>query len=216
MKRLLLEKLLHWKNQKERMPILLDGVRQVGKSYLLKTIFGKRHFDNYLILDFLENPNLSKIFKTQKTVSAIVQNIQIEMGVDYNPDTDLLILDEIGECQGAVDSLKYFSEQAPNAFVCASGSNIGLLKSYPVGKVVELKLTPMHFEEFLMANGNEYLLGSYQDISRNELLHEKLWSLYLEYNFVGTIGRFRESGLKTLPLYYVRTYIDLLMQEKEE
>lgn len=185
MYRELIKQLADWKDQEKRMPILLDGARQVGKSYLLKNLFGKVHFDKSIVLDFLEDPSLANIFKGQKTVSSIVENIQIQTGVDLDLKTDLLILDEIGECQEAVDSLKYFSEQAPNSFVCASGSNIGLLDSYPVGKVQELKLTPMNFEEFLTAHENEHIVKAYQDKKRNDAIHAQLWNLYLEYNFVG-------------------------------
>lgn len=185
MKRLLEKPLLEWKNKKDRMPLLLDGARQVGKSYLIEHLFGNKHFKRVIKLDFLQEPGLAHIFSDSKSPETIIAGIQLEFAIDIDPENDLIFLDEIGECQSAVDSLKFFQEQRPELYICASGSNIGLLNRFPVGKVEEYRLYPLTFEEFVIAAGNEQQTRMYQASQRNELLHGKLWRLLLDYYFVG-------------------------------
>ena len=185
MKRTKLKKLVAWKNQQQRMPLLLDGARQVGKTWLLESLFGKQYFRNVVKLDFLENPGLCSIFEGSKNPTHIINQIQIVLGVDIEPERDLVFFDEVGECQNALDSLKFFQEQRPEMYLCASGSNLGLLSSFPVGKVDELHLQPMSFEEFIMAHNNAHLTEAYQAGTRNDIVHSKLWPLLLDYYFVG-------------------------------
>ncbi len=185
MNRLLIKQLLEWRSSDSRKPILLDGARQVGKTYLLETLFGKQNFKNVHKLDFLANPNLSALFEESLEPSIILNNIEIYLNKSIDLKTDILFFDEIGESQTAVNSLKYFSEQLPTAFICASGSNIGLLDSFPVGKVQILELFPLCFEEFLMASNNSKLLEAFKSQSRLKSIHELLWKVLLDYYFVG-------------------------------
>ena len=185
MYRSLLSQLIDWKNQPDRMPLLVDGARQVGKSYLLEHLFGRQHFKQVVKLDFLSDPTLSELFAGSKNPNDILSKLQILRSIDFNPLTDLLLLDEIGECQHAIDSLKYFQEQRADIFVCASGSNIGLLGSFPVGKIQEYHLHPMNFEEFVIAHNNPHLTEAFQQGSRSDIVHQKLWPLLLDYYFVG-------------------------------
>ena len=185
MKRLLEKSLLEWKNKNDRMPLLLDGARQVGKSYLIEHLFGNKHFQRVIKLDFLQEPGFAQIFSDSKNPETIISGIQLELAIDIDPENDLIFFDEIGECQNAVDSLKFFQEQRPELYICASGSNIGLLNRFPVGKVEEYRLYPMTFEEFVISAGNEQLTEMYQASTRNEFLHEKLWKYLLDYYFVG-------------------------------
>ncbi len=185
MDRLLTHKLLDWKQKPERKPLLLDGARQVGKSYLIEEYFGKEQFDRVLKLDFLANPALEKLFEASLQPQDILLNIELELGVDINAQTDLLFFDEIGECPAALNSLKFFAEQRPDLFLCASGSNIGLLDSFPVGKVEVLELFPMCFEEFIMASGNNKILQAFRQGLQIQAAHNKLWDLLLDYYFVG-------------------------------
>ena len=150
MQRTLLNDLLAWKAKPERKPVLIDGARQTGKTYLLQQLFGQT-FANVLRIDFLESPTMADAFAGSLTPTEVLTNIELLAGKSFNPQTDLLILDEIGECQRAVTSLKYFAEQAPHMFVVASGSNIGLLNSFPVGKVEHHYLRPLSFREFMVA-----------------------------------------------------------------
>ena len=185
MDRLLITQLLNWKNQPKRKPLLLDGARQVGKSYLIETCFGKVHFHRVVKLDFLANPNLAGLFGASLNPQDILLNIELELGVDINANTDLLFFDEIGECPAALNSLKFFAEQRPDLYLCASGSNVGLLNSFPVGKVDALELFPMSFEEFVMASGNEKILSAFRQGLQLQASHNKLWELLLDYYFVG-------------------------------
>lgn len=184
MKRLLLSKLLKWKEKSQRKPLLIDGARQTGKTYLLNDLLGT-HFDNVLRLDFLESPELANAFTDSLTPQDILDNIELITGKSLNPDTDLLILDEIGECQRAVTSLKYFAEKAPHMYVAASGSNIGLLDSFPVGKVEQHKLRPLSFREFLVASNEKALLRAYNNKASNTAVHVKLMDKLTDYYFVG-------------------------------
>ena len=184
MDRQLLTQLLAWKNKGERKPLLVDGARQTGKTYLLRELLG-REFPNVLHLDFLENPALSEAFAESLTPKNVISNIESFMGQPFNPETDLLILDEIGECQKAVTSLKYFAEKAPTWFVAASGSNIGLLTSFPVGQVEEYKLRPMTFQEFLWASGEPALAEAFETETNTAAVHSRLFDMLTDYYFTG-------------------------------
>ena len=125
-------------------------------------MFGPKEFRKIHWLDFRAQPRLTALFEESLDPAAIAGNIELELGTGIDLSRDLLFFDEIGESQAAVDSLKYFAERLPNAFVCASGSNIGLLRSFPVGKVEGLTLFPFTFEEFLMGSGRAGLLEAYR------------------------------------------------------
>lgn len=184
MKRLLLEQLIYWKNKPSRKPILLDGARQTGKSFLLEELFG-RYFEQVIRLDFLEQPHLVNLFSESLNPEEIIENIEIELNVSIDISHSLFIFDEIGECQQAIDSLKFFSEQFPQIYLCASGSNIGLLGSFPVGKVEFLELFPLTFEEFLWASNQPSLQKAFESTKMNKVVHDKLFSLLIDYTFVG-------------------------------
>lgn len=184
MQRLLLKNLLSWKEKQKRKPVLLDGARQTGKTYLLQHLFGK-YFEKVVRLDFLESPQLADIFEDSLSPKDVVDRISLALGEEVSLNDTLIIFDEIGECQRAIDSLKFFAEQEPHAFVCASGSNIGLLSSFPVGKVEHLNLRPLTFEEFLLASQNKPLIKAFQNKDMGKLAQEKLFELLKEYYFVG-------------------------------
>ena len=185
MDRLLTSKLVSWKNQENRKPVLLDGARQVGKSYLIERCFGEVHFRQVHKLDFLTSPDLANIFEASLKPLELLNAIQITLDTEIDPLQDLIFFDEIVECQNALNALKFIAEDCPDWFVCSSGSNIGLIDSFPVGKVDILELFPMCFEEFLMAAGSAILLQNYQQMSRLKVVHDKLWPLMLDYYFVG-------------------------------
>jgi hypothetical protein len=185
MERLAEHKLVSWKQQETRKPLLIDGARQAGKSYLIERLFGPKHFKRTHVLDFRLNKAAHALFETSLEPEDIIINIELLLGADINLSTDLIFFDEIGECQSAVDSLKYFAEKRSDIFLCASGSNIGLLGSFPVGKVQLLPLHPLCFEEFLMASGENKLLEHYRAVSRLKIVHDKLWQYLLDYYFVG-------------------------------
>ncbi|HCH23515.1 MAG TPA: AAA family ATPase [Oceanospirillaceae bacterium] len=185
MQRQLLADLQAWKQQKERKPVLVDGARQVGKSYLVHTLFGSQSFNRVVTIDFLAQPQLSDLFSGSLDPDVLIRNIEITFGIIFEPTEDLLFFDEIGECQNALTSLKFFAEQKQHYFIAASGSNLGLLKSFPVGKVEWLTLRPMCFDEFLLACGNTRLYEAYQQLDRTLTVHHLLWSCLLDYYYVG-------------------------------
>ncbi len=185
MERLLYDELLAWKRAPTRKLVLLDGARQAGKTYLVRHLFGPREFRRVHSLDFRLSPELASLFAGGLEPRTIVDNIELHLNTDVDLGRDLIFLDEVGECQAALDALKYFAELAPEAFVCAAGSNIGLLTSFPVGKVRQLELFPLCFEEFLMALGQPRLLEAFRFRSDGVAVHERLWSLFLDYCFVG-------------------------------
>ncbi len=184
MQRLLLKTLLNWKAQAERKPLLIDGARQTGKTYLLKVLFGST-FTQILRVDFLESPEIAEAFAGSLTPADIITNLELLTGQVFNPETDLLILDEIGECPRAVTALKYFAEQAPQMYVVASGSNIGLLNSFPVGKVEQHNLRPLTFREFLMASGEHALIKAFESQTNSAAAHSKLFDKLTDYYFTG-------------------------------
>jgi len=184
LKRLLLQQLLDWKKRDKRKPVLLDGARQTGKSYLLEALFGA-HFAQVVRLDFLEQPNLADLFDGSLKPDDILANIELALDVRIDRTKGLIIFDEIGECQAAVDSLKFFSEQKPDMFICASGSNIGLLASFPVGKVELLELYPLTFEEFLWAAQQPLLVKAFDEMNLRRVAHDRLFGLLVDYYYVG-------------------------------
>ncbi len=185
MRRNLITPLINWKNKDYRKPLLLDGARQTGKTYLIEAMFGRDHFQRTHKFDFREDQGLKKYFAERLSADRIIKNLEIHQGRDIDLKSDLIFFDEIGECQGAVDSLKYFAESMPHMFLVASGSNIGLLESFPVGAVELKELYPLTFEEFLDASGEEELLTLFKEQSRLMAAHDRIWSHLLDYYFVG-------------------------------
>ena len=185
LQRLALRELVEWKQRAARKPLLIDGARQVGKSWLVGKLFGPKEFRRVHWLDFRAEPRLEHLFAESLDPATIVGNIELERNERVDLARDLLFFDEAGECQRAVDSLKHFAERLPNAFICASGSNIGLLGSFPVGKVEQLELFPLCFEEFVMAARREPLLEAFRSRRRNASTHAALWPLLLDHYFVG-------------------------------
>ena len=184
MERLLLQQLLDWKKRDKRKPILLDGARQTGKSYLLEKLFGA-HFIQVVRLDFLEQPHFADLFTDSLRPDDILANIELALDLAIDRKNALIIFDEVGECQAAVNSLKFFAEQKPDMFICASGSNVGLLASFPVGKVELLELYPLTFEEFLWAAQQPRLVKAFEELNLSKVAHEKLFSVLIDYYFVG-------------------------------
>ncbi len=159
------EKLLKWKNKTSRKPLLVLGVRQCGKTYLVKE-FGSKEFENMAYINFDGNKGLQSIFNYDFDINRIIDEIgSVVLNKKIIPGKTLLFLDEIQDCPRAIQSLKYFCENLPELHVIAAGSLLGIaLKeqgiSFPVGKVQRLEMFPMSFEEFVIADGGEkYLNG---------------------------------------------------------
>lgn len=169
MERFLLKKLEDWKNAPYRKPLIMKGVRQVGKTWLLKE-FGSRCYENTAYFNFDENGEYRQFFETTKDVDRILQNLVMASGQQILPEKTLIIFDEIQDCPNVINSMKYFCENAPQYHIACAGSLLGIAlakpSSFPVGKVNFMQIDPMTFSEFLIANGDENLAGYLGSVDR--------------------------------------------------
>lgn len=171
MERLILQNLVEWKNSPYRKPLILKGVRQVGKTWILKE-FGKIHYDNTAYFNFDENPEFKQFFETTKDTDRILQNLMLASNQKVLPEKTLVIFDEIQDCPNVINSLKYFCENAPQYHIACAGSLLGIAlakpSSFPVGKVNFIQIDPMTFTEFLLANGDDNLVQYLNSINSLE------------------------------------------------
>lgn len=196
MERKIVNKLLVWKDNARRMPLLLQGARQVGKTYTLLT-FGKKYYKNVAYFSMEESGDIPAVFERDLNPERIIRELSALSGVSILPHDTLLIFDEIQASEKALTSLKYFSERAPQYHVAAAGSLLGIaLKreqfSFPVGKVDLLHLYPMDFEEFLWAVDKKDLsvmIRESYDCFTPFSLHETALDLYKTYLVVGGMPR---------------------------
>lgn len=158
MKRLILDDLRKWRNSKRRKPLIIKGARQVGKTWILKE-FGKEFPDGFAYFNFDYGDEYKQFFTMTKDVKRILGNLSMSSGQRITKDT-LIIFDEIQACPDALNTLKYFCEDAPEYYVACAGSLLGLqlASGFPVGKVDFLDMGPMTFTEFLIANGDDNLV----------------------------------------------------------
>lgn len=156
----ILHKLVEWKKSPYRKPLILKGVRQVGKTWILKE-FGERCYENTAYFNFDENEEYRQFFETTKDVDRILQNLMLASGQKILPEKTLIIFDEVQDCPKVINSMKYFCENAPAYHIACAGSLLGIAlakpSSFPVGKVNFMQIDPMIFTEFLIANGDENL-----------------------------------------------------------
>ena len=192
MERTLIAKLVEWKEKANRKPLILKGVRQCGKTYLLKE-FGKRHYESCAYFNFEENDALKTVFEKDYDTSRIVFELGLYFGKTIEPGKTLLILDEIQECGRAITAMKYFCENAPEYHIVCAGSLLGIALqkqlSFPVGKVDFLTLYPMSFSEFLRAAGPETLADYVENFKKGdnlpEVIGEKLATFLRQYYITG-------------------------------
>ena len=174
MERFLLKKLIEWKNSKYRKPLILKGARQVGKTYLLKQ-FGKENYDGVAYFNFDHDEDLYNLFVNTKDPKRILEQLAFIYGKAILPGKTLIIFDEIQECPNALNSLKYFQEEANEYHLVCAGSLLGIRlshTSFPVGKVEFLNMYPMSFTEFLKADNCENLVKYMDSINKIETIPE--------------------------------------------
>jgi len=213
MKRTIDGKLDVWRRKPDRKPLLLQGARQVGKTFSLHE-FGRAQFPRYHYINFEEKAQFSRLFDGDLDPFRIVQDLAILQNAPVNRGTDLLVLDEIQQCPRVLTSLKYFSEKMPELAVCAAGSLLGVHYgegSFPVGKVDELRMAPLTFEEFLMAGGNAMLHDAFAAIREiaplSAALHAALWNEFKLYLVTG--------GLPAVVAAFMRNRGDLFAAFQE-
>ena len=196
MERKIVKDLILWKDNPKRQPLLLQGARQVGKTYALLA-FGKKHYKNVAYFNMEESKAIPAIFERDLNPERIVRELAAHNNQTILPEATLIILDEIQACEQALTSLKYFAEEAPQYHVVAAGSLLGVAMkrekfSFPVGKVDILHLNPMDFEEFLWAVGRNDLCALIRDAYEKYTplsLHDAAMDMYKTYLAVGGMPR---------------------------
>ncbi|MEG1847133.1 MAG: ATP-binding protein [Lachnospiraceae bacterium] len=214
MKRKIEEKLFQWKQKKNRKPLILNGARQVGKTYILRA-FGEKYYKNMVYVNLEINETIASFFESNIAPERLIQYLEASTGERIVPGETLIILDEIQACERALTSLKYFCEDTPEYHIVAAGSLLGVAinrarYSFPVGKVETMTLYSLDFEEFLWAMKEDFLCNEIRNSYKGmtalvEALHQKAIERYRQYLIVGgmpaCINQFMESGkLLDIPL----------------
>ena len=167
MQRFIMDKLIKWKNSKTRKPLILKGARQVGKTYILRQ-FGNENYEDIAYFNFDHDKDLYNLFENTKAPKRILEQLAFIYGKAILPEKTLIFFDEIQECPNALNSLKYFQEEANEYHIVCAGSLLGIRlshTSFPVGKVDFLEMYPMTFSEFLIADGQENLVEYMKSIT---------------------------------------------------
>lgn len=219
------EDLKKWKND-SKMPLMLVGARQTGKTYILEA-FCKNNYDNYIYINLEKEKEVADIFASSLNPEEIIEQIQILKNIDFDVDSTIIFLDEIQVSESAITSLKYFCESPKSYKIVCAGSLLGVKinrfnSSFPVGKVIIKYLYPMDFEEYLMAIGEQRLIDEIRKhyISNEPMLnpiHEKALDLYKKYLILGgmptIINNFIDNNYKIsnvnfeLQEYIIATYL---------
>lgn len=217
MERTTIQQLKEWKSKSDRKPLLIHGARQVGKTWLLRE-FAKREYRKEAYIVCRKNELARQLFSQDFNIDRILRGLRALSGVDITPHDTLIILDEVQDIPEALESLKYFKEEAPEYHIAVAGSLLGISLhqdvSYPVGKVNVINLYPMNFEEFLLAKGeNEAckLLQS-RDYDTLNLLHEKYTDLLRQYYYVGGMPEAVKKYVETGALQEVRDIQEGILQ----
>ena len=220
MKRTLYYTLIHWKNDPNRKPLILQGARQVGKTWLMKE-FGKNEFEQVVYLNFESSERLKSLFSTDFDIKRIISIIEIEVNHKIQSGKTLLIFDEIQEAEKGLTALKYFCEQAPQYYIVAAGSLLGVSlqknTSFPVGKVDFLRMYPMSFFEFL-ENIGQNLLKEHLEAKNWAIIdtfHEKLIAFLRLYYFIGGMPEAVANYIQFENISTVRTIQDKILMGYE-
>ena len=190
MYRFAIEKLLKWKKNKKRKPLIIEGARQVGKTWLMQE-FGRQHYKDTVYINFDSNSSMTELFSSDLNTDRLIMGLELYAGHKINPNNTLLIFDEVQEVPRALASLKYFCENTPQYHIICASSMLGIAlhhgTSFPVGKVDFLKLYPLSFKEFLMATDKENFvkLLDNQDFSMITNFKQKYIDALKQYYYVG-------------------------------
>lgn len=207
--KIVFQKLIEWKDSTNRKPLILNGARQVGKTWLLEQL-GDKHFAKVAYLVCRKNQALKDVFSQDFDTDRILRALRALSGVDITPGDTLIVLDEVQDIPEAIESLKYFCEDAPEYHIAVAGSLLGISLhkdvSYPVGKVDEIHVYPLNFAEFLLAKGEieAYKLLNDKDFRTTNLIHEKYVDLLRQYYYVGGMPEAVKVFIETDGLQAVR------------
>ncbi len=209
MERFVLQQLVEWKNREDRKPLILNGARQVGKTWALRE-FAKREYAKEAYVLCRKDELVEQVFKKDFNVERILLSLKALTKVDITPGDTLIILDEVQEIPEAIEALKYFCEDAPQYHIAVAGSLLGISLhhdvSFPVGKVNEIDIYPMNFGEFLLAKGENqaFQLLKEKNFEVTNLIHEKYLDLLRQYYYVGGMPEAVKSFVETSSLIDVR------------
>lgn len=209
MQRKIIQSLEQWKSKTNRKPLIIQGARQVGKTWAMKH-FGKQSFAKVAYINFDNNPRMKTLFSGDYDINRLILGLKIESGVDIQAEDTLLIFDEIQEVPQALSSLKYFYENAPQFYIVAAGSLLGVSLhhqvSFPVGKVDFMPLYPMDFNEFLTALGKQDLvqLLEMQDWTLISAMKTSYIDLLRQYYFIGGMPEAVQTFIDTQDFDEVR------------
>lgn len=198
MYRMAMENLLAWKQSRRRKPLIIEGARQVGKTWLMKE-FGRQAYGDTVYINFDSNARMAELFASDLDTKRLILGLELYAGRKIDPENALLIFDEVQEVPRALAALKYFCEDAPQYHIVCAGSLLGIAlhrgTSFPVGKVDFLKLYPLSFQEFLMAIGKKQFseLLDQQDFSMITSFRETYADALKQYYFVGGMPEAVES-----------------------
>ena len=190
MEREIYKKLIEWKNKQGRKPLILNGARQVGKTYILQQ-FGQNEYKKCAFFSLDRSPKVAEVFEKGGSTADMLMALSAISQIDITPNDTLVVLDEIQDCPKALEALKFFCEDAPHVHIIVAGYVLGLSLhggvSYPVGKVEELRLYPMNFIEFLDAMDKKQLVSILESGNWNviNMLESELTSLLRQYYYVG-------------------------------
>ena len=221
MYRIAIEKLYKWKNSKRRKPLIIEGARQVGKTWLMKE-FGKQAYADTVYINFDSNSRMADLFSADLDTDRLIMGLELYAGHKINPDNTLLIFDEVQEVPRALASLKYFYENAPQYHIVCAGSLLGIAlhqgTSFPVGKVDFLKLYPLSFSEFLMATGNERFaeLLKNQDYEMITSFKQTYIDALKHYYFVGGMPEAVQSFAESKDFNEVRAIQKRILEAYEQ
>ena len=202
MYRTAIEKMKKWKNSRFRKPLIIEGARQVGKTWLMKE-FGKQFYQQTVYVNFDSNKQMKDLFTSSLDIEKIIMGLEIYSDMSIFPENTLIIFDEVQEVPEALKSLKYFYENAPQYHIMCAGSLLGIAlhnrTSFPVGKVDFLRLYPLSFDEFLLGTGNEnlYKLLKSKNYDLINSFSEQFSYFLKQYYYIGgmpeAVMRFSES-----------------------
>jgi predicted AAA+ superfamily ATPase len=210
MERSIFKDLSNWKNSKNRKPLILLGARQVGKTYLLKELFGKVKYKNVAYILMSDNNRMSNLFDSNNDARSLITGLEAEAGFSFDPENTLIFLDEIQEVPKAISALKYFYEQVPEYNIVTAGSLLGVkIKeqiSFPVGKVNSLYLYPLSFTEFVSAVKSENLANLLQSVNKNLInsFHDEYIELLKQYFLIGGMPEVVKSFIETKSYFEMR------------
>lgn len=221
MYRIAIEKLYRWKESRRRKPLIIQGARQVGKTWLMKE-FGRSAYRDMIYINFDSNSRMAELFASDLNTDRLIMGIELYAGKKIDPDSTLLIFDEVQEVPRALSSLKYFYENAPQYHIICAGSLLGIAlhegTSFPVGKVDFLELYPLSFREFLMAvTGIQFakLLDS-QDYKMITSFKQTYIEALKQYYFIGGMPEAVKNFTEERDFYEVREVQKRILEAYEQ